>query len=139
MREHRRHPVRTFIHAIPSANAEFYSANLAAEAREGLTRKAKSGGTPFHAPIGYLNVRQLIDGGEIRTGGSPPTGHPPCVRGRRLRHRPNSTRPIRAPSLQAAVQTRPKKSGWPDSNRRPHRPKRCATTRLSYTPQRGLV
>jgi len=46
---------------------EFYSANLAAEARKGLIQKAKSGGTPTRAPLGYLNVRKIIDGHEIRT------------------------------------------------------------------------
>ena len=55
------------MHAIVAANAEFYSANLAAEARKGLIQKAKSGGTPTRAPIGYLNVRKIIDGHEIRT------------------------------------------------------------------------
>jgi site-specific DNA recombinase len=60
-------PFGRFMHAILSANAEFYSANLATEARKGLIQKAKSGGTPTRAPLGYLNVRQLIDGREIRT------------------------------------------------------------------------
>ena len=60
-------PFGRFMHAIVAANAEFYSANLAAEARKGLIQKAKSGGTPTRAPIGYLNVRQIIDGHEIRT------------------------------------------------------------------------
>ncbi len=55
------------MHAIVAANAEFYSANLAAEARKGLIQKAKTGGTPTRAPIGYLNVRKMIDGHEIRT------------------------------------------------------------------------
>jgi hypothetical protein len=39
-------PVGRFLHAIVAANAEFYSANLAAEARKGLVQKAKAGGTP---------------------------------------------------------------------------------------------
>jgi len=60
-------PFGRFMHAILSANAEFYSANLAAEARKGLIQKAKAGGTPTRAPIGYLNVRKLIDGREVRT------------------------------------------------------------------------
>lgn len=55
------------MHAIVAANAEFYSANLAAEARKGLVQKAKSGGTPNRAPIGYLNIRKMIEGREIRT------------------------------------------------------------------------
>ena len=62
-----RTPVGTFMHAIVAANAEFYSANLAAEARKGQIQKAKLGGTPTKAPLGYLNVRKLIEGHEIRT------------------------------------------------------------------------
>jgi DNA invertase Pin-like site-specific DNA recombinase len=62
-----RTPVGTFMHAIVAANAEFYSANLAAEAKKGLVQKAKSGGTPTRAPIGYLNVRKVIEGRELRT------------------------------------------------------------------------
>jgi site-specific DNA recombinase len=60
-------PFGRFMHAIVAANAEFYSANLAAEARKGLVQKAKTGGTPTRAPIGYLNVRKMIEGREIRT------------------------------------------------------------------------
>jgi site-specific DNA recombinase len=60
-------PFGQFMHAIVAANAEFYSANLAAEARKGLVQKAKTGGTPNRAPIGYLNVRMMIEGREIRT------------------------------------------------------------------------
>lgn len=33
--------------------AEFYSANLGAEVRKGLSQKAKQGGWPTKAPIGY--------------------------------------------------------------------------------------
>jgi len=60
-------PFGRFMHAIVAANAEFYSANLAAEAKKGLVQKAKAGGTPTRAPLGYLNVRELIDGRELRT------------------------------------------------------------------------
>jgi site-specific DNA recombinase len=60
-------PFGRFMHAILSANAEFYSANLAAEAKKGLIQKAKSGGTPTRAPLGYLNVRKVIEGRELRT------------------------------------------------------------------------
>jgi DNA invertase Pin-like site-specific DNA recombinase len=62
-----RTPVGRFMHAIVAANAEFYSANLAAEAKKGLVQKAKMGGTPSKAPLGYLNVRKLIEGQEVRT------------------------------------------------------------------------
>jgi site-specific DNA recombinase len=62
-----RTPVGRFMQAIVAANAEFYSANLAAEAKKGLVQKAKMGGTPTRAPLGYLNVRKLIEGREVRT------------------------------------------------------------------------
>jgi site-specific DNA recombinase len=60
-------PFGRFMHAIVAANAEFYSGNLAAEAKKGLVQKAKAGGTPTRAPLGYLNVRELIDGREVRS------------------------------------------------------------------------
>jgi len=47
--------------------AEFYSRNLAVEAKKGLHQKAKTGGTPMRAPIGYQNTRELIEGREVRT------------------------------------------------------------------------
>jgi site-specific DNA recombinase len=47
--------------------AEFYSANPATEIVKGATQKAQTGGTPYQAPIGYLNVREHVDGREIRT------------------------------------------------------------------------
>ena len=47
--------------------AEFYSANLATEARKGMRQKAKSGGTPHRVPIGYRNIRKRIDGREVAT------------------------------------------------------------------------
>jgi hypothetical protein len=50
------------IHALM---AEFYSANLASEIRKGMTQKAKMGGWPTRAPIGYLNVRDKTAGKEI--------------------------------------------------------------------------
>jgi DNA invertase Pin-like site-specific DNA recombinase len=55
------------LHGIMSSIAEFYSRNLATEIMKGTTQKAKNGGTPFKAPIGYLNTREWIDGHEIRT------------------------------------------------------------------------
>ena len=47
------------IHALM---AEFYSANLAAEIRKGMTQKAKQGGWPHQAPLGYRNIREPIGG-----------------------------------------------------------------------------
>ena len=60
-------PSGMLLHGIMSSMAEFYSMNLAAEALKGMGQKAKKGGTPTMAPIGYLNVREQVDGHEIRT------------------------------------------------------------------------
>jgi len=38
--------------------AQFYSGNLAQEVMKGLVRKAQEGGTPFRAPLDYLNRRE---------------------------------------------------------------------------------
>jgi Resolvase, N terminal domain/Recombinase/Recombinase zinc beta ribbon domain len=53
------------VEGIHALMAEFYSANLAGEIRKGMTQKAKMGGWPTKAPIGYLNVREKIAGKEI--------------------------------------------------------------------------
>jgi hypothetical protein len=50
-----------------SSIAEFYSRNLATEVIKGCVQKAKQGGTPGKAPVGYLNVRQVLNGLEGRT------------------------------------------------------------------------
>jgi site-specific DNA recombinase len=60
-------PSGMLLHGIMSSIAEFYSQNLAAEIVKGTETKVKLGGTPTLAPIGYLNVRQTIDGREVRT------------------------------------------------------------------------
>ncbi len=52
---------------ILAVMADFYSANLSAEIRKGAAQKARTGGTPGRAPIGYLNVRKMVDGQEVRT------------------------------------------------------------------------
>ena len=59
-------PAGQLLHAIMAGIAEFYSRNLATEALKGMTQKAKAGGTPGRAPIGYLNTRRRIDGREVR-------------------------------------------------------------------------
>lgn len=51
------------IHALM---AEFYSANLAAEVRKGMTQKAKQGQWPAKAPLGYLNDIQRRNGKETK-------------------------------------------------------------------------
>ena len=60
-------PLGEYMSTIFAANAQLYSANLSAEAKKGLHQKAKLGGTPGRAPLGYLNVREVIDGREVRT------------------------------------------------------------------------
>ncbi|GAC1392012.1 MAG: hypothetical protein NVSMB46_06620 [Candidatus Saccharimonadales bacterium] len=50
-----------------SAIAEFYSKNLSQEAKKGLHEKARRGGTPAYAPLGYLNTTTRIDGQELKT------------------------------------------------------------------------
>lgn len=61
-------PSGMLLHGIMSSIAEFYSRNLANEVVKGMSQKAKTGGTPGRAPIGYLN-RAVIneDGREVRT------------------------------------------------------------------------
>src|SRR5580765_3788687 len=60
-------PSGMLLHGIMSSIAEFYSQNLAAEIVKGTESKVKLGGTPTLAPIGYLNVRHIVDGREVRT------------------------------------------------------------------------
>ena len=50
------------VEGIHALMAEFYSANLASEIKKGLDQKAKLGGFPHGAPLGYLNVREVIGG-----------------------------------------------------------------------------
>jgi site-specific DNA recombinase len=60
-------PSGLLLHGIMSSIAEFYSRNLATEVIKGCVQKAKNGGTPGRAPIGYLNVRAIVNGRESRT------------------------------------------------------------------------
>jgi site-specific DNA recombinase len=60
-------PSGLLLHGIMSSIAEFYSRNLANEVMKGTVQKAKNGGTPGRAPIGYRNVRRIVDGREVRT------------------------------------------------------------------------
>ena len=56
-------PSGMLLHGIMSSIAEFYSRNLSTEVKKGLTQKAKAGGTPNKAPIGYKNIRDVDDAG----------------------------------------------------------------------------
>ena len=60
-------PQGKLLHGIMASMAEFYSLNLATEAKKGLHKKASRGGTPGPAPIGYLNVTTTIDGEPVKT------------------------------------------------------------------------
>lgn len=60
-------PSGLLLHGIMSSIAEFYSRNLATEIIKGSVQKAKNGGTPNRAPLGYLNVRHIENGYEVRT------------------------------------------------------------------------
>ena len=60
-------PSGLLLHGIMSSIAEFYSRNLANEVLKGSTQKAKLGGTIGKAPTGYLNVRRMENGREVRT------------------------------------------------------------------------
>lgn len=55
-------PGGLLMHGIMSSIAEFYSKNLANEVVKGMTQKVRAGGTIGKAPIGYLNVRKIING-----------------------------------------------------------------------------
>jgi len=60
-------PQNMLLHGIMASIAEFYSQNLATEVKKGMSQKAKSGGTPGMAPIGYLNVQDKDEQGrELR-------------------------------------------------------------------------
>jgi site-specific DNA recombinase len=60
-------PSGILLHGIMSSIAEFYSRNLANEVMKGLVQKAQNGGTVGKAPVGYLNIRRIENGREIRT------------------------------------------------------------------------
>ena len=49
-----------FLEGIHALMAEYYSSNLASEVKKGMLQKAKSGGCPARAPVGYDNVREAI-------------------------------------------------------------------------------
>ncbi|MHB1488693.1 MAG: recombinase family protein [Acidimicrobiales bacterium] len=53
------------VEGIHALLAEFYSANLANEVRKGMGQKAKLGGYPHKAPLGYLNIRESIGGRQV--------------------------------------------------------------------------
>ncbi|MGO4129919.1 recombinase family protein [Janibacter sp. RAF52] len=60
-------PQGQLIHGIFSSFAEFYSRNLATEVLKGMEQKVQNGGTLSRAPMGYLNIRTMVNGAESRT------------------------------------------------------------------------
>jgi site-specific DNA recombinase len=60
-------PQGMLVHGIMATVSEFYSANLSFEAKKGMRQKAKLGGTPTYAPLGYLNSRKVVDGRQVKT------------------------------------------------------------------------
>ena len=60
-------PSGLLLHGIMSFIAEFYSRNLASEVLKGMNQKALTGGTVGKAPVGYLHIRQVESGVEMRT------------------------------------------------------------------------
>lgn len=60
-------PSGQLTHGILSSINQFYSANLATEVLKGLDQKVRSGGTIGKASLGYLNVRHVVNGAELRT------------------------------------------------------------------------
>ena len=62
-----RTPAGKFSHGMMALIAEWYSGNLSQEMKTKGLQKVKNGGTMGRAHIGYLNVRKVIQGQEIRT------------------------------------------------------------------------
>jgi site-specific DNA recombinase len=59
-------PAGMLMHNILAGMAEFYSRNLANEAKKGIAQKAMHGGTHGVAPIGYVNTLARIEGREVK-------------------------------------------------------------------------
>ena len=55
-------PSGRLLYGLLAEIAQFYSGNLAQEVMKGLLRKAEEGGTPFRAPLGYVNCRESRGG-----------------------------------------------------------------------------
>ena len=60
-------PEGQFMQGVLSAMAQFRSQQDGQDIAYKMGEKAKNGGTLGRAPIGYLNVRELVNGHEIRT------------------------------------------------------------------------
>ena len=60
-------PAGKLTHGLMALIAEWYSSNLSQEVKTKTMEKVKRGGTVNKVPIGYLNVRQVNEGREVRT------------------------------------------------------------------------
>src|SRR5262249_20624135 len=60
-------PAGKLLYNMMADVAQYHSDNLAVEVMKGMVTKAKRGGTPYMAPLGYLNHREFTDGADIRT------------------------------------------------------------------------
>lgn len=58
-------PTGRLLYGLLAEISQFYSGNLAQEVLKGMIRKAEEGGTPFRAPLGYFNRRELRGGIEF--------------------------------------------------------------------------
>jgi site-specific DNA recombinase len=69
-------PAGQLMHGILAAFNEYRSNSDGADIRYKMGQKAKKGGTVTRTKIGYLNVREMVDGHEIRTVGIDPERAP---------------------------------------------------------------
>lgn len=58
-------PTGKLIEGLLAVLNEHYSDNLAVEVRKGMGQKAKNGGWPHRAPLGYQNIRHKANGHEL--------------------------------------------------------------------------
>ncbi|MGW7530865.1 NYN domain-containing protein [Amycolatopsis sp. NPDC054798] len=59
-------PQGRFNYTIQAGLAQLYSDNLAQEVIKGFSEKTRAGGTPYRAPVGYLNKRRFEGVADIR-------------------------------------------------------------------------
>lgn len=59
-------PAGQLLHGVLASVNEFYSRDMVQRILDGSTRKAKDGGTPIRAPLGYLNKQRIEGRNDIR-------------------------------------------------------------------------
>lgn len=60
-------PAGRLLQTVMNEVAQYHVDNLAQEVMKGLRQKVAHGGTPFRAPLGYLNTPTMVNGREVRT------------------------------------------------------------------------